>query len=150
MNPVLTRTLATTARMSVAASATMLFASAVHRGAPWAGINAMNRALDGHARTAKSFAPERSLLGLAILVGGLGVTCALYEAALARHPHRRGMLSGVLLALGGYAIDRFVLPKQLLRDFERTMGPVGTFAKYSALALAATAPAPASTLERAD
>jgi hypothetical protein len=51
------------------------------------------------------------------------------------------MLSGALLALGGYAIDCWILPKQLLRDFERSMGQVGTFAKYASLALAATAPA---------
>jgi hypothetical protein len=141
MNPVLSRTLSTTARMSAAASMTMLLASTLHRGAPWAGINAMTRAVQPDRRTPKKFASERSLLGLAVLTVGLGATCAIYEAALARAPRQRGMVTGTLLALSGYAIDRWLLPKPLLRSFERTMGPVGTFAKYAALALAAAAPA---------
>jgi hypothetical protein len=140
MNPVLSRTLSTTARMSAATSLTMVLASAFHRGAPWAGINAMTRAVEPDRRTPKKFVSARTLLGLAVLTGGLGVTSAIYEAALARAPRRRGMVTGTLVALSGYAIDRWLLPKPLLRSFERNMGPVGTFAKYAAIALAASAP----------
>ena len=141
MSTVLTRTLSTTARMAAAAGVTMMVASALHRGSPWAGINAMTRAVEPHRRTPRKFVSNRTALGFAVLTVGLGATTAFYEAALARAPHRRGMVSGALLAFTGYAIDRWLLPRQLLRDFDHTMGPVGTFAKYASLALAATAPA---------
>ncbi len=141
MSSVLTRALSTTVRMTAAAGVTMMVASAMHRGAPWAGINAMERAVVPGRRTPKRFLSNRTLLGLAVLTVGLGATSAVYEAALERAPRKRGMLSGALLAFGGYAIDRWLLPKQLLRDFERNLGPVGTFAKYASLALAANAPA---------
>ncbi|HEX2571134.1 MAG TPA: hypothetical protein VH877_16375 [Polyangia bacterium] len=45
---------------------------------------------------------------------------------------RRGALS----ALGGYVVDRFVLPSRLVPNSRRTMGRSGTVAKYAALGLA--------------
>ena len=118
----------------------MLLASTAHRRAPWAGLNAMTRVLEPNRRTRRDFAPDRTLRGLGVLVLGLAAMSVVYEAALARHPRRRGMVSGSLFALSGYALDRWLMPKQLLRDFERNMGPTGTFAKYAAIALGATAP----------
>jgi hypothetical protein len=137
----LTRTLWTAARISAAAGAAMLVASSARRGSAWGGINTMTRGLGERGRIPSRYASKRTLLGLAVLTGGLGVMSALYEASLRRAPGRRGALSGSLFALSGYAIDRFVLPRELLRDFERNLGPVGTFAKYAALAVAAAAPA---------
>jgi hypothetical protein len=101
----------------------------------------MTRAVGERGRTPARYASKRTLLGLAVLTGGLGAMSAIYEASLRRAPGRRGALSGSLFALSGYAIDRFILPRELLRDFERNLGPVGTFAKYAALAVAAAAPA---------
>jgi hypothetical protein len=139
-NSVLARTCSTAAVSSAAATATMLFASAVHRDAPWAGINAMTNALHVGGRLPSRFRRPRTLLGLGILVGGLTAMSAVYELALARAPRVRGPFSGALFALSGYAIDRWLLPKQLLRDFRRGMGPFGTFAKYAALGIAVAAP----------
>jgi hypothetical protein len=141
MNPVLIRALNTAARTSIAASGTMLVASAVHRGAPWAGINAMTNAFGlGTRRPSAHFQGKHTLLGLGILCGGLALMSAVYEVALGRAPRRRGMLSGRAFALAGYGIDRLLLPNRLLTSFERGMGPTGTFAKYAALGIAATAP----------
>jgi hypothetical protein len=138
--PILSRTYATAAASSAAATATMLLSAALHRDAPWAGINAMTTVLPGGGRTPLRFQRKRSLLGLGILVGGLTAMSAVYEVALKRAPARRGLISGALFALGGYAIDRWLLPNRVLRNFQRGMGPVGTFAKYAALAIAAAAP----------
>jgi hypothetical protein len=135
----LSRTCSTAIVSSAAATATMLLSGALHRDAPWAGINAMTSAIGG--RPAPSgFQRNRTLLGLGILVGGLTAMSAVYELALERAPGRRGLFTGALFALGGYAIDRWLLPKQLLRNFQRGMGPVGTFAKYAALGIATAAP----------
>jgi hypothetical protein len=83
---------------------------------------------------------KRTLLGLGILIGGLTAMSSVYELSLKRAPGRRGLVTGALFALGGYALDRWLLPKQLLRNFHRGMGPVGTFAKYAALGIATAAP----------
>jgi hypothetical protein len=141
MNPVLTRAFMTAMRTSMAASACMLVASTAHRGAPWAGINAMTNALGlGTRRPSARFQGQRTLLGFGILCGGLALMSGVYEAALDRPPRRRGVLSGAAFALAGYGIDRLLLPSQVLESFERGMGPVGTFAKYAALGVAAAAP----------
>jgi hypothetical protein len=134
----ISRSLVTGARMSIATGVTMLLASALHRGSPWAGFNAMTNAVGiGGRRPKARFDGARTLLGLGTLVGGSAVTAAMYEAALARMPRRRGLASGMLTALAGYAIDRFVLPSAVVPSFVRTLGPGGTLAKYTALGLAA-------------
>jgi hypothetical protein len=125
--------------MAVATGTTMVLAATVHRGSPWAGLNAMTNALGfDHRRPKARFDGARSLLGVGILVGGLVGFAALYEAALARLPWRRGIVSGALAGLGGFAVDRWLLPDALVPSFERTLGRGGTTAKYVALGLAAS------------
>lgn len=140
MHPFITSTIRTTARTSSVVGGCMLLASALHRGAPWAGINAMTNALAlGSRRPSGHFQGRRTLLGLGILCGGLALMSGMYEAALRLAPSRRGILSGTAFALTGYGIDR-LLPAKLLASFRHGMGPVGTFAKYTALGIAAAAP----------
>lgn len=118
----------------------MLLASTAHRGAPWAGINGMTNALAlGSPRPSAHFQGEHTLLGLGVLCGGLMLMSGLYELVLSRTPAGRGVISGTAFALAGYGIDR-LLPAKLLKSFEHGMGPVGTFAKYAALAVAAALP----------
>lgn len=97
----------------------------------------MTYALPGHRGSATAFATKGTLLGAGILIGGLGAMSAVYEVALDHGSRKHGLLSGGLFGLAGYAIDRWLLPQNLLREFRRRMGGLGTFAKYTALALAA-------------
>jgi hypothetical protein len=127
------RVFGTGVRMSAATASTMMLASLVHRGSPWTGLNAMTNALGlGRRRPKAKFEGASTWLGLGVLVGGLFLTAAIYEA-IARSPDRRGMLSGALVGMAGFAVDRFLLPDALVRSLRYSLGSIGTVAKYTAL-----------------
>jgi hypothetical protein len=104
---------------------------------PWAGINAMATAIGvGGRRPSKSFGPVATPTGLGLLVGGMLVWGIGYEAALSASGQRSSALTGALSAIGGYAFDRLILPDHLVPNFRKTMGTLGTVAKYTALGIA--------------
>jgi hypothetical protein len=90
----------------------------------------------GGRRPSKSFGSVATPAGLGTLVGGMLLWGLGYEAALAATGRRSSLLTGALSALGGYAFDRLVLPDHLVPNFQKTMGTLGTIAKYTALGLA--------------
>jgi|GEM_PF-3862142 len=135
------RSIVTGVAMSAACGAAMLVSGAARSGSPWAGINSMATAFGiGPKRAPKRFAGATSVAAAAILVGGLIGMAAVYEGALVATRKRRTLGTGLLVALGGVALDRFVLSDNLVPNFVRTMGKAGTSAKYAALGLAAAAP----------
>jgi hypothetical protein len=137
MNPTVIRGLKTGATLAAATTATMLISSTFKSKSPWAGLNAMATAVGvGGRRPSKSFGPVATPAGLGVLVGGMLVWGLGYEAALAATGRRSSLFTGALSALGGYAFDRLILPDHLVPNFQKTMGTLGTLAKYTALGLA--------------
>jgi protease I len=143
MDGSVTRGLKTGLALAAAAGASMMISSAVERGSPWAGINAMVTASGvGRLRARDRFDSAATPVGLLLLTGGLLALGVASEPALGAVRRRSPVLAGALSGLGAYAIDRFVLPDRVLRDFRRKMGPAGTAAKVLALALASAVAAP--------
>jgi hypothetical protein len=115
----------------------MVVASLFKSKSPWAGINAMATGIGvGGRRPSKEFEAVTTPAGLGALVGGMLVWGLGYEAALAATGRRSSVLTGALSALGGYAFDRLFLADHLVPNFRKTMGTLGTVAKYTALGLA--------------
>lgn len=137
MNPLVTRGLKTGATIAAATTATMMISAIFKSKSPWAGINAMATAIGvGGRRPSKSFGPVATPTGLGLLVGGMLVWGIGYEAALSASGQRSSALTGALSAIGGYAFDRLILPDHLVPNFRKTMGTLGTVAKYTALGIA--------------
>jgi PfpI family intracellular protease len=140
MNGIATRGLRTGAALTLATTATMMAASAARGGSPWAGLNAMATALQPKRRRIRNrFDANATPLGWLALSGGLLAWGLAFEGAHEVTGRRNRFVAGALSALGGYAIDKFVLPARLVPNFRRAMGPAGTFAKYVALGLASAA-----------
>jgi hypothetical protein len=137
VNPIVTRGLKTGVTMAAATTATMVVSSLFKSKSPWAGINAMATGIGvGGRRPSKTFEASTTPAGLGALVGGMLVWGLGYEAALAAAGRRSSVLTGALSALGGYAFDRLFLADHLVPNFRKTMGTLGTVAKYTALGLA--------------
>ncbi|EYF05770.1 type 1 glutamine amidotransferase domain-containing protein [Chondromyces apiculatus] len=136
MTHTVTRGLKAGAAMTAACGATMMVSSAIQRGTPWAGLNAMATAVGVRRRRfGKHFDADVSVPGLAVLTGGLLAWGIFYEGAV-RPVARNRVAAGVLSGLGGYALDRWVLPDWVLPNFRKAMGSRGTVAKYVALGVA--------------
>lgn len=142
-----TRGLTTGAVLTAATGATMMISSTIERGSPWASLNAMASAVLPKRRVRDRFDAAVTPVGLLALTGGLLVWGLGYQGALKLGGKRRPLVAGVLSALGGYGLDKLVLPDRLLRNFRRKMGPLGTFSKYAVLGL--TSAAAARALPRA-
>jgi hypothetical protein len=133
------RTLGSTLAMTAACGATMLVASQLRSGSPWAGLNAMATAVGlGPRRARKHFDGATTLAGAGVLAAGFLAYAVVYEGVLAATGRRRSLLTGLVAGLGGYATDQLLLRRELFPNFRRTLGDGGTFAKYAALGLAAS------------
>ena len=82
---------------------------------------------------------EQTLIGAGVLLGGVLLWGIGYESVLRVAQRRPAIVAGVLAGLFGYVFDKLVLPDKVLSSFRKKLGLAGTIAKYSALALAATA-----------
>lgn len=140
MDEIVTRGLKTGLALTAASMTTMVVASAFERRSPWAGLNAMATAAGiGGRRARDRFDAAVTPAGIGLLAGGLLLWGLGYAAALGATQRRSSLVTGALSGLGGYALDRWILPSWLLPNFRRTLGPVGTTGKYVALALASAA-----------
>ncbi|WP_437774242.1 hypothetical protein [Sorangium sp. So ce1097] len=142
MREIVARGLRTGAVMTAATMCTMMAASTLKRGSPWASMNAMATAVGvGGRRVGDRFDAVVTPAGIAALAGGLLVWGIGYEKALDAAGRRSDALTGALSAFGGFLLDELVLPDRLMKNFRRKMGVLGTFSKYVALGVAsATAP----------
>jgi len=135
MDATVSRGIACGATLAATTAATMMIASSLERGSPWAGFNAMATAV-GARRVRPRFDPAVTPVGLAVLAGtslGWGV---MYERALAATGRRSNFATGALSGALGYVFDRAVLPDRLVPEFRRMMGFGGMFAKYATIAFA--------------
>lgn len=140
MREIVARGLRTGAVMTAATMCTMMVASTVKRGSPWASMNAMATAVGvGGRRVGDRFDPVVTPAGIAALAGGLLVWGIGYEKALDAAGRRSDALTGVLSAFGALLLDELVLPERLMKSFRRKMGVLGTFGKYVALGVASAA-----------
>lgn len=139
---IVTRGLRTGAVMTAATMCTMMAASTLKRGSPWASMNAMATAVGvGGRRVSDRFDPVVTPVGIAALAGGLLVWGIGYEKALDAAGRRSDALTGALSAFSGFLLDELVLPDRLLKNFRDKMGVLGTFSKYVALGVASAAAA---------
>jgi protease I len=139
MRNITTRGLGTGALLTLASTATMMGSSAIETGSPWSGINAMATAVGKRRRFFETdYEPSVTPFGLLVLSGGLLAWGMAFQGALAKSKRRNSLVAGALSALGGYALDAFVLPKWVLPNFRGAMGSTGTFAKYAAMGLVST------------
>lgn len=137
MSEIVTRGLRTGAVLTAATMCTMMAASTIKRGSPWAAMNAMAAAVGLGGRRAKHrFDPVATPAGIAALAGGLLVWGIGYEKALDAAGRRGSPLTGALSALGGFLLDDLVLPDRLMKNLRDTMGVAGTVGKYVALGVA--------------
>jgi len=132
-----TRGLMTGVALTAASGTTMMISSAIERGSPWAGLNAMATALGVQKRRVSDrFTTDVTPYGMGALAGGLLIWGLAYQGALKLGGRRSPIVAGVLSALGGYAFDKLVLPDRVVPNFRRKMGKGGTFAKYVAIGVA--------------
>jgi len=136
MNEIVERGLKTGAALAVATTATVMLASSVERGSPWAGVNAMATGFGvGGRRVRDGFALKVTPAGFLFLTGGLVAMGMAYEASIAEAGRRSTLFTGALLGLAGYALDRFILADPLVPNFRRKMSILGTAAKYLSVML---------------
>ncbi|KYF75983.1 hypothetical protein BE11_05615 [Sorangium cellulosum] len=140
MREIVTRGLRTGAVMTAATMCTMMAASTLKRGSPWASMNAMATAVGvGGRRVSDRFDPVVTPVGIAALAGGLLAWGIGYEKALDAAGRRGDALTGALSAFSGFLLDELVLPDRLIKNFRDKMGVLGTFSKYVALGVASAA-----------
>lgn len=140
MSEIVTRGLRTGAVMTAATMCTMMAASTLKRGSPWASMNAMATAVGiGGRRVSDRFDPVVTPAGIAVLAGGMLAWGIGYEKALDASGQRSGALTGALSAFSGFLLDELVLPDRLMQNFRAKMGVVGTLSKYVALGVASAA-----------
>ncbi|WP_437949176.1 hypothetical protein WME98_52865 [Sorangium sp. So ce296] len=140
MSEIVTRGLRTGAALTAATMCTMMAASTLKRGSPWASMNAMATAVGlGGRRASDRFDPVVTPAGVAVLAGGLLAWGIGYEKALDATGKRSGPLTGALSALGGFLFDELILPDRLMKNFRDKMGVLGTLSKYVALGVASAA-----------
>lgn len=106
------RTFGSALAMTVACGATMLVASQLRSGSPWASLNAMASAVGlGPRRAKKRFDMTTTLAGAGVLAAGFLAYAALYQGTLAatgRSGRRGSLLSKLFAAAGGYAADQLL------------------------------------------
>jgi pimeloyl-ACP methyl ester carboxylesterase len=131
MDEIVERGLKTGAALAVATTATVMVASCVESGSPWAGVNAMATGFGvGGRRVRDGFCLKTSPAGFVFLTGGLIAMGMAYEASLAAVGRRSTLSTGALHGLAGFVLDRFILADPLVPNFRRKMGIFGTAAKY--------------------
>ena len=116
----------------------MMVASQLRSGSPWAGLNAMATAVGlGPKKAKKRFDMTATIAGAGVLAAGFLVYASLYEGTLAASGKRRSLGTGILAALGGFAVDQLLLKNELVPNFRPTLGDRGIVAKYAALGIPA-------------
>ncbi|UQA54669.1 alpha/beta fold hydrolase [Polyangium aurulentum] len=136
MNEIVERGLKTGAALAVATTGTIMLASSVESGSPWAGVNAMATGFGvGGRRVRDGFALKVTPAGFVFLTGGLVAMGMAYEASVAAAGRRSNLFTGALLGIAGFVLDRFLLAAPLVPNFRRKMGIVGTAAKYLSVVL---------------
>ena len=108
MHDVLRRGLRSGALMAGAVTTTMMIASAVERGSPWAGFNAMASAGSG-ARARDEFDLVKTPLGIGLLSSGLVLWGIGFDGLRSLGRRNEPLVSGLLAAVGGLLFDRLVL-----------------------------------------
>jgi hypothetical protein len=137
MSEIVTRGLRTGAVLTAATMCTMMAASTLKRGSPWAAMNAMVAAVGlGGRRVKDRFDPVATPTGVAALSMGMLMWGIGYETALNAAGRRSGALTGALSALGGFLLDDLVMPDRLMKGFRDKMGALGTVGRYVALGVA--------------
>jgi hypothetical protein len=132
------RSLGSALTMSAMTAASMLIASQLRSGTPWAGLNAMAGAVGlGPKRPRKRFDQNATVAGAGLLFAGFLALGAIYEGSLMATKRRRSLMTGLLAGLGSLAVDQLLTQRRLVPNLRRSMGDGGTIAKYAALALAA-------------
>ena len=139
MSEIVTRGLRTGAVLTAATMCTMMAASTLKRGSPWAAMNAMAAVGLGGRRVKDRFDPVATPAGIAVLAGGMLVWAIGYEKALDAAGRRSSALTGTLSAIGGFLLDDLVMPDRLMKGFRDKMGVLGTVGKYVALGVASAA-----------
>ncbi|WP_437805784.1 hypothetical protein [Sorangium sp. So ce1078] len=140
MSEIVTRGLRTGAVLTAATMCTMMAASTLKRGSPWASMNAMATAVGlGGRRASDRFDSVVTPAGVAVLAGGMLAWGIGYEKALDAAGRRSSPITGALSALGGFLLDELVLPDRLMKNFRDKMGVLGTLSKYVALGVASAA-----------
>lgn len=140
MGEIITRGLRTGAALTAATMCTMMAASTLERGSPWASMNAMATAVGvGKRRVSDRFTPVGTPVGIAVLTGGMLLWGIGYETALHATGRRKSALTGAMSAVAGFLVDDLLLPDRLMKNFRRTMGVLGTVSKYVALGIASAA-----------
>src|SRR4051794_34075564 len=110
MRTTLTKGLTTGATMAAATAATMMVASSLRLGSPWAGLNAMAGAVGAGGRRPRAcFDARVTPIGLAVLAGGLLAWGMAYEGALSAGHRRSDLTTGAISGALGYAIDKVAL-----------------------------------------
>ncbi len=133
---IVTRGLRTGAVLTAATMCTMMAASTIKRGSPWAATERHGgggRPRGRRVSAGSTRSPLRQDRGArrGLLAWGIG-----YEKALDAAGQRGGALTGALSALGGFLLDDLVLPGRLMTGPRATMGVVGTVGEYVALGVA--------------
>jgi hypothetical protein len=123
--------------MSAACIGSIMVASTLHRGSPWAGLNAVTSGLGIVGRRPPTrFNARLTAISVGTIVGGSLVVAAL--ANLLTPARGIGRIGGGLLAAGGsYAMDRFLMRKTLLPALTSSLGPIGTVLKYGMIGVGA-------------
>jgi hypothetical protein len=119
--------------MSAACLGSVLVASAVHRGSPWAGLNALSSGIGLVGRRPPSrFVPRLAAIGVGTILGGsLVVGSIVSKLGVGR------VGSGVLASVASYGMDRLLMRRTLFPALTSSLGPVGTVLKYAAIGIGA-------------
>lgn len=125
-----------TLAMSAACLATVMIASAMERGSPWAGINAVTAGIGLSGRRPPAhFDPVITLAGVGMVIGGSLVGTAIVNRAAPRI--RGGRPARALLAsLVSVGLDRVLVRNAIFPAFRSALGIGGTVVKYASIGIA--------------
>jgi hypothetical protein len=128
----LTGILIPTLAITGACLAVVTAASAIKRGSPWAGINAIATGLGlSGVRPSREFDPVVSLAGLGTAVGGSLLLAGIHWAVSQRIGNR--IARGVITSLAAVTLDKLFMRNAIFPAFMNALGIEGTVVKYGAI-----------------